>query len=126
MIPSVCTHEPSPPASISASRGEGFSNRDGKVGGPGAGGRRKVGGHEIFVCAVVAVLVALDHWSNVGNVYRNVEVGGVALGGKAPAEARRMLEEGAALAPEEIRLTGSGGGFALSRDEVGIHLRLRR
>lgn len=91
-----------------ASRGEGFSNRDGKVGGSGAGGRRKVGGHIILVCAVVAVLVALDYWSNVGNVYRDVEVGGVALGGKTSAEAHRMLEERVARAPEEIRLTGSG------------------
>ena len=80
----------------------------GKVGGSGVGGRRKVGGPIILVCAVVAVLVALDYWSNVGSVYRGVEVGGVALGGQTPAEARRTLEERAARAPEEIRLTGAG------------------
>jgi vancomycin resistance protein YoaR len=106
-------------------REEGFRNRGGNGGGyrarSGVRGR-KITGPVLAVCAVVAVLVALDYWSNAGNVYGGVEVGGVPLGGKTPEEARRTLEERASGAPEEIRLTGPGGGFALSKEEMGFRL----
>ena len=97
-------------------RGKGLPSR-GK--GRGRGGR-SVGGAVIVLCALVAALVALDHWSNAGAVYRGVEVGGVPLGGKTPQEARRALEERASGAPGEVRLTGPGGGFALDKEEMGF------
>ncbi len=76
----------------------------------------------IVVCAVVATLVALDYWSNAGNVYRGVEVAGVPLGGETPEGARRTLEEHASGMEDGIRLTGPGGGFVLNREEMGFRL----
>src|SRR3712207_733647 len=55
--------------------------------------RRNVAGPVIIVCAVIAVLVAADYLVNSGRIYRGVEVGDVALGGKTPAEASRIVEE---------------------------------
>ncbi len=116
---------PRRPSGTRVNREEGFRNRGGNGGGyrarSGVRGR-KITGPVLVVCAVVAVLIALDYWSNAGNVYRGVEVGGVPLGGKTPEEARRTLQERASGAPEEIRLTGPGGGFALSKKEMGFHL----
>ena len=101
-------------------RGEAVPRRGGKGGGAGARRGRGAGGAVIFLCALVAALVALDHWSNAGAVYRGVEVGGVPLGGKTPQEARRALEERASGAPGEVRLTGPGGGLALDKEEMGF------
>ncbi len=76
----------------------------------------------LVACAVLAALVAADRWYNAGVVYRGVEVGGVAVGGKAPAEARELLEKGALSGIEEIEFTGPGGNFALRAEEMGVDL----
>lgn len=60
------------------------------------------------LCAVVAVMVAADQLASAGEIRRGVEVGGVSLGGKTPAEARSMLQE-RVRAVDEIRLDGLAG-----------------
>jgi vancomycin resistance protein YoaR len=60
----------------------------------------------IFVCAVVAVLVAVDYWMNAGKIYTGVEAGTIALGGKTPAEAEAFIRERTNGGLEEIRFTG--------------------
>lgn len=47
-------------------------------------GRRRIVVPVLIICAVVAALVAANYWMNQGEIYRGVEVGGVALGGKTP------------------------------------------
>src|SRR3712207_2054548 len=54
--------------------------------------RRNIAGPIIIICAVLAVLVAADYLMNSGRIYRGVEVGDVALGGRTPAEASRIVE----------------------------------
>jgi vancomycin resistance protein YoaR len=83
--------------------------------------RRRITGPAVVVCAVVAVLVALDYWSNAGKVYRGVEVGGVALGGKTPGEAREALEERASGALGKIEFTGPED-FAVTAEELGVEV----
>ena len=68
----------------------------------------------LIVCAVVAALVVLDYWTNHGKIYRGVEAGDVALGGKTPEEARQILEERTG-GLGEIDLTGSEN-FTLSSE----------
>ncbi|MDP9478220.1 MAG: hypothetical protein M3R38_21485, partial [Actinomycetota bacterium] len=106
------------PSAGRANRGREPSRRNEDRGQSG----RRVGGAVIVVCAVVATLVALDYWSNAGNVYRGVEVAGVPLGGETPEGARRTLEEHASGMEDGIRLTGPGGGFVLNREEIGFRL----
>ncbi len=69
-------------------------------------GRRPVAGSMIVLCALVASLVAADYWVNAGEIYRGVSAGSVSLGGETPGEARKLLEDRAARALAEIRLTG--------------------
>lgn len=79
----------------------------------------------LLVCAVLAVLVALDGFANAGEVYRGVKVAGVSVGGKTPEEAREVVEERLADAtPSEIRLEGTGESVALSSEELGIGFNL--
>ena len=82
--------------------------------------RRRFTSPVIIACAVVAVLVALDYWSNAGRIYRGVEVGPAQVGGKTLEEARGIVEAEAA-GPLEIRLAGPED-VSFSRDELGISL----
>ena len=81
---------------------------------------RIVGPALIVACAIVSVLLAVDYWTNAGQIYRGVSVGGVALGGKTPEEASGIVRERAAEALEEIRLTGEVGEFSIAAGEVGL------
>jgi vancomycin resistance protein YoaR len=83
------------------------------------GARRGLTGPLVVLCALLAVLVAADYWSNANKIYRGVSVGSIAVGGKAPGEARRFLEDRAASALTEIRLTGPEV-FVLRGEEVDI------
>ena len=87
----------------------------------GARSRRRVSGPIIVVCAIVAVLVAFDYWSNSGRIYRGVEVGPAAVGGKSLADARGIVEAEAAGPLEEIRLAGPKD-VTFGKDELGISL----
>ncbi|MDP9454443.1 MAG: VanW family protein [Actinomycetota bacterium] len=75
----------------------------------------------MIACAVVAVLVAFDYWSNAGRIYRGVDVGLAQVGGKTLDEARGVVEAQAARPLAEIRLAGPEA-VSFSRDELGISL----
>jgi vancomycin resistance protein YoaR len=83
------------------------------------GRRRNIAGPVVIACAVVAVLVAADFMMNSGRIYRGVEVGDVALGGRTPAEARQIVEERATGALEEIEFTGPEQ-FTRTAREMGV------
>jgi vancomycin resistance protein YoaR len=83
--------------------------KDPKLGGGDGerrGGKRTVAGLVLTICAVIAVLVAADYWSNYGEIFRGVEVGTVYLGGKTPEEAERIIRERTTGILKEIRLDG--------------------
>ena len=65
-----------------------------------------VAGPIIIICAVIAVLVAVDYGLNSGRIYWGVEVGTVSLGGKTPAEARQAVEERTTGALKEFEFSG--------------------
>jgi vancomycin resistance protein YoaR len=81
--------------------------------------RRNIAGPIIIACAVIAVLVAADYLTNAGRIYRGVEVGDVALGGKTPAEARQTVEEHATGALKEIEFSGPEQ-FTRTAREMGV------
>ncbi len=73
----------------------------------------------LIVCALVAVLVAAEYWTNHGKIYRGVTVGNVSVGGMTPEEARAALEERGAF--DRIRFTGGPGEeFAVTAKEMGL------
>lgn len=82
--------------------------------------RRGFAGPLIIACAVIAMLVAVDYWMNAGKIYRGVEVGAVALGGKTPAEAEKIVEERTSGALKEIRFSGPEE-FTRSAGEMGVN-----
>lgn len=76
----------------------------------------------LIVCAVVAMLVALDTYANWGQIYRGVKVAGASVGGESPGDARKIVEQRLAKeTPEQIHLTGSSDTVALSREELEIN-----
>jgi vancomycin resistance protein YoaR len=81
--------------------------------------RRSVAGPIVIVCAVIAVLVAADHFLNSGKIYRGVEVGDVALGGRTPAEAEGIVRERATGALKEIEFSGPEQ-FTRTAKEMGV------
>jgi vancomycin resistance protein YoaR len=81
--------------------------------------RRNIAGPVIIACAVIAVLVAADYLMNAGKIYRGVEVGDVALGGRTPAEARQIVEEHATGALKEIEFSGPEQ-FTRTAREMGV------
>jgi vancomycin resistance protein YoaR len=83
------------------------------------GKRRNIAGPVIIACAVIAVLVAADYLMNAGRIYRGVEVGDVALGGRTPAEARQIVEEHATGALKEIEFSGAEQ-FTRTAREMGV------
>jgi vancomycin resistance protein YoaR len=83
------------------------------------GKRRNIAGPVIIACAVIAVLVAADYLMNAGKIYRGVEVGDVAIGGRTPAEARQIVEEHATGALKEIEFSGPEQ-FTRTAREMGV------
>ena len=81
--------------------------------------RRSIAGPVVIACAVIAVLVAANYLMNSGKIYSGVEVGDVALGGKTPAEARRIVEERARSGLKEIEFSGPGQ-FTRTAKEMGV------
>ena len=75
----------------------------------------------LVICAVVAVLVAANSWINSGKIYGGVEVGGVSLGGKAPEEAREVVEDRIAGDLEGLELTGPEE-LTLDAEELGTRI----
>jgi vancomycin resistance protein YoaR len=81
--------------------------------------RRNIAGPVVIACAVIAVLVAADYLMNAGRIYRGVEVGDVALGGRTPTEARQIVEEHATGALKEIEFSGPEQ-FTRTAREMGV------
>lgn len=76
----------------------------------------------VIICAALPILVAADYWLHYGRIYPGVEVGGVALGGKTPEEARTTLE-GRTTELERIRfIGGTEEPVSLSTDKLGVDL----
>jgi vancomycin resistance protein YoaR len=77
----------------------------------------------IFACAVVALLVAVDHWANAGKIYWGVSIGGVDVGGKTPGEARQAVEDQLnAGALKEIRFNGGPEDFSLDANDISLNV----
>jgi len=83
-------------------------------------GRRRIVAPVLVFCAVLALLVAADYWSNQGEIYRGVAVGSVDLGGKTPDEARALVEQQASSDLREIRFTGAPEDLSLSSQRLGL------
>lgn len=83
-------------------------------------GRRGFAGPLIIACAVIAMLVAVDYWMNAGKIYRGVEVGTIALGGKTPAEAERIVLDRTSGALKEIQISGPEE-FTRPAGEMGVN-----
>ena len=81
--------------------------------------RRNLAGPIIIACAIVAVLVAADSFLNSDRIYRGVEVGDVALGGRTPAEAEEIVQERATGALKEIEFSGPEQ-FTRTATEMGV------
>ncbi|MGB3632831.1 MAG: peptidoglycan binding domain-containing protein [Rubrobacteraceae bacterium] len=79
----------------------------------------RIAGPIIIICAVIAVLVAVDYGLNSGRIYWGVEVGTVSLGGKTPAEAREAVEERTTGALKQFEFSGPQD-FEFTADEMGV------
>lgn len=77
----------------------------------------------IVAAALVGVLVlvgAVDAFASAGKVHPGVTVGGVAVGGKTPDEAKAVLaEELPAKAGTPVAVTGSSDRWTVSAEELG-------
>lgn len=82
-------------------------------------GGRGFAGPIIIACAVIAMIVAADYWMNAGKIYRGVEVGTIALGGKTPEQAEEIITERTTGALKEIQLSGPEE-FSRSAGEMGV------
>jgi vancomycin resistance protein YoaR len=91
--------------------------------GSGRSRGREIAGPIIIICALVAVLVMADFWTNSGKVHRGVEVGNVSLGGMKPAEAREVVREQAMGPLQEIELSGPDR-FTRTAEELGVNFHI--
>ena len=82
-------------------------------------GRRNIAAPVVLACAIFAVLVAADYLTNSGRIYRGVEVGDVALGGRTQAEARQIVEQQTTGALKEIEFSGPEH-FTRTAREMGV------
>lgn len=82
-------------------------------------GRRSVAGPIIIACAVIAMIVAADYWMNAGKIYRGVEVGTIALGGKTPEQAEEIITKRTTGALKEIEFSGPEE-FSRGAGEMGV------
>lgn len=88
-------------------------------------GGRSIAGPIIIACAVIAMIVAADYWMNAGKIYRGVEVGTIALGGKTPAQAEEIITERTTGALKEIKLSGPEE-FSRTAGEMGVDFNVAR
>jgi vancomycin resistance protein YoaR len=76
----------------------------------------------LVACAVAAVLVAADYWSNAGKIFEGVTIGDVPVGGETPEEARAMVEERNDNTLGELRFTGGPEEFSISAADADLNL----
>ena len=77
-------------------------------------------GSVLLVLVVLVVLVAADYWTNSGKIHNGVSVGSVALGGKTPGQAQKILQNRAAGALKEVKFTGPEK-FTLTGKQMGVN-----
>ncbi len=101
------------------------SSREASSGGFGSGGPLSGGRWRwrfvlpvLLVCAVAAVVVVADYWSNSGRIYNGVSVAGADVGGKTPAEARTIVEDRLAERLEETPVVGGPRDVAVTGSEI--------
>ena len=82
---------------------------------------RKIAGPVVIVCAILAVLVAVDHWINAGKIYGGVEVGTMDLGGKTPNEARGLIQDRTTGALKKFKFSGPEGESTFTAKEMGVN-----
>ena len=82
--------------------------------------RRGVVGPVVLICAVIAVVVMADYWVNSGRVYRGVEVGSIALGGKTPEQAEAVVTERTSGALKRMEFDGPEEPISLAASEMGV------
>ncbi len=87
--------------------------------------RRGLGfaGPLIIACAVIAMLVGADYWMNSGKIYHGVKVGNIALGGKTPRQAEKIVKERTSGALKEVRFSGPEQ-FTRTADDMGVDFRV--
>lgn len=66
------------------------------------------------------MLVGADYWMNTGKIYHGVKVGDIALGGKTPQQAEKIVKERTTGALKEIRFSGPQQ-FTRTADEMGVN-----
>ena len=85
--------------------------------------RRRLGawlfGSVLLAFVVLVALVAADYWTNSGKIHNGVSVGSVALGGKTPEQARKVLQKRTTGALKEVRFTGPEK-FTLTGKQMGV------
>ena len=77
----------------------------------------------IILCAIIAMLVAVDYWINSGKIYRGVEVGNIALGGETPEQAKKIVQKQTSGALKEFHFTGPQK-FTRSAGEMGVDFKV--
>ena len=98
------------------------SSRSSGSGGPLSGGRWRWRFvlPVLVVCAVAALVVVVDYWSNSGTIYNGVSVAGADVGGKTPAEARTVVEDRLVERLGETPVVGGPRDVAVTGEEIGV------
>ncbi len=73
----------------------------------------------LVACAVLAAVVAMDYWSNLGKIYNGVSVAGANVGGKSVGEAEAIVEERLSQRIGEIQLSGPRD-FTFGTQQLGV------
>jgi vancomycin resistance protein YoaR len=92
-------------------------------GSDGHGKRRifpMIAGPLVILCAILAVLVAADHWVNAGKIYGGVQVGTIELGGMTQGEAQDAVRERTTGALKEFEFSGPNGETTYTAAEMGV------
>ena len=82
--------------------------------------KRRLVGVFALVCVLVGGVVAADHWTTSGEIYRGVHVGKLDLSGKTIPQAQAAVGERVARPLKEIKLRGPDGDFTRSAREMGV------
>jgi vancomycin resistance protein YoaR len=91
------------------------------------GGIRRLGWVTLAVCVIVAVLAAGAYeWTNSGRIYPGVQVDGVPLGSKTPAEARKVVKNRVAGRIDRIKLTSGSRTINRPARELGVGINVKR
>ena len=82
--------------------------------------RRRLVGVFALICILIGGVVAADHWTTSGEIYRGVHVGKLDLSGKTIPQAQAAVRERVARPLEKMKLRGPSGDFTRSAKEMGV------